>query len=350
MMRFYTKQHQFYCGIDLHARLLAICIVDQAGAVVLQTQIPDDQQLLLKTLAPFRPDVVVAVECLFAWYWVADLCRDEKIPFVLGHALYMKAIHGGKAKNDDIDAEKIARLLKGGNIPVAYVYPKGLRETRDLLRRRMYLVHQRAAFITHVQIVNAQYNLPEFSKKLIYAKNRAELKIAERFGNPQLRKSVEVDLALIDALDERIAEVELHLERTAKVEDPQTFHLLKTIGGVGKILGLTLLYEIHDIRRFPDVGEFLSYARLVRCRHESAGKKLGSGGHKIGNAHLKWAFSEAVCLLVRHFPVVKTWQARHEKKHGKKKTLGILAARLGRTVYHMLRKREAFDVRRFLGQ
>ena len=215
-MRFYTDQHQFYCGIDLHARLLAICIIDQAGAVVLRTQIPADKQLLLKTLAPYRADVVVAVECLFAWYWVADLCRDEKIPFVLGHALYMKAIHGGKAKNDDIDAEKIARLLKGGNIPVAYVYPKGLRETRDLLRRRMYFVQQRAALITHVQIVNAQYNLPEFSKKLIYAKNRAELKIAERFDNPQLRKSVEVDLALIDVLDERIGEVELHLGDSAR--------------------------------------------------------------------------------------------------------------------------------------
>lgn len=349
-MRFYTKQHQFYCGIDLHARLLAICIVDQAGVVVCRTQIPADKAILLATLAPFRPDVVVAVECLFAWYWVADLCAAEKIPFVLGHALYMKAIHGGKAKNDDIDAEKIGRLLKGGNIPIAYVYPKGLRETRDLLRRRMYLVRQRAALITHVQIVNAQYNLPEFSKKLIYAKNRAELKIAERFDNPQLRKSVDIDLALIDALDAQIAAAELHLERTAKVEDPQTFHLLKTIGGVGKILGLTMLYEIHDIRRFADVGDFLSYARLVRCRHESAGKKLGSGGHKIGNAHLKWAFSEAVCLLVRHYPAVKIWQARHEKKHGKKKTLGILAARLGRTVYHMLRKREAFDVKRFLGQ
>ena len=349
-MRFYTKQHSFYCGIDLHARLLAICIVDQAGAVVCRTQIPADKQILLSTLAPYRADVVVAVECLFAWYWVADLCAAEKIPFVLGHALYMKAIHGGKAKNDDIDAEKIGRLLKGGNIPVAYVYPKGLRETRDLLRRRMYFVHERAALITHVQILNAQYNLPEFEKKLIYPKNRAELKIAERFDNPQLRKSVEADLALIDALDVQIADVELHLERTAKIEDPQTFALLKTIGGVGKILGLTLLYETHQIARFPDVGEFLSYARLVRCRHESAGKKLGSGGHKIGNAHLKWAFSEAVCLLIRNYPAVKIWQARHEKKHGKKKTLGILAARLGRTVYHMLRKRVAFDVKRFLGQ
>jgi transposase len=350
MMRFYTNQHRFYCGIDLHARLLAVCIIDQAGNIVLQTQLPADQQRLLDTLAPFRPDVVVAVECLFAWYWVADLCRAEGIPFVLGHALYMKAIHGGKAKNDDIDAEKIGRLLRGGNIPVAYVYRKGLRETRDLLRRRMYLVHKRAELVTHIQIVNAQYNLPPFTKKLIYARNRAELKVADRFDNPHMRKSVEVDLALIDALDVQIADVELYLERTVKVEDPGSYHLLKTIGGVGKILGLVLLYEIHDIRRFAEVGEFLSYARLVRCGHESAGKKLGSGGKKIGNAHLKWAFSEAVCLLVRNYPAVKAWQAKKEKKYGKKKTLGILAARLGRAVYHMLRKREAFDVRRFLGQ
>ena len=77
---------------------------------------------------------------MFCWYWLADLCATEKIPFVLGHALYMKAIHGGKTKNDKIDADKIARLLRGGNLPIAYVYPKGLRETRDLLRRRMYLV------------------------------------------------------------------------------------------------------------------------------------------------------------------------------------------------------------------
>ena len=65
-VRFYCQPHRFYCGIDLHARLLAICVLDHEGAIVLQTQIPASQQLLLDTLAPFRPDVVVAVECLFA--------------------------------------------------------------------------------------------------------------------------------------------------------------------------------------------------------------------------------------------------------------------------------------------
>ena len=339
-MRFYNRQHQFYCGIDLHARLLAICILDQAGNVVCQTQIPADKQRLLDALAPFRTDVVVCVECLFAWYWVADLCAEQQIPFVLGHALYMKAIHGGKTKNDDIDADKIARLLRGGNIPIAYVYPKGMRETRDLLRRRNYLVHKRAALIAHIQITNAQYNLPPFTKKLIYAAQpRRAATSPSASPKPASARASQIDLALIDALDEQIADVELYLERTAKVEDPQTYHRLRTIPGVGKILALVLLYEIHDIRRFADVGDFLSYARLVRCVHESAGKKLGHGGKKIGNAHLKWAFSEAVCLLIRCCPAVKAWQQRREKKHGKKKTLGILAAKLGRAVYQLLRRK-----------
>jgi transposase len=349
-MNFYNRQHQFYCGIDLHARLLAICVLDQAGQVVCQTQIPADKQLLLDTLAPFRTDVVVCVECLFAWYWVADLCHEHQIPFVLGHALYMKAIHGGKTKDDDLDADKIGRLLRGGNIPTAYVYPKGMRETRDLRRRRHYLIHKRAELVAHIQITNAQYNLPPFTKKLIYAKNRAELEVAARFPEGPVRKSIEINLALVDALDLQLADVERYLERTVKIEDPRTYHLLRTVPGVGKILALVLLYEIHDIRRFADAGDFLSYARLVRCMHKSAGKTLGHGGKKIGNAHLKWAFSEAVCLLIRCCPAVKTWQQRREKKHGKKKTLGILAAKLGRTVYWMLRRKEAFDLQRFLGQ
>lgn len=346
-MRFYVGQHRFYCGIDFHARLLAVCIVDQNGVIVYRKQLPADPQCLLEALAPFRPDVVVAVECLFAWYWVADLCQREGIPFVLGHAQYMKAIHGGKAKNDDLDAEKISRLLRGGTLPVAYVYPKGRRETRDLLRRRNYLVRKRAELMTHIQICNAQYNLPAFSKLLSCAGNRAAMQVAERFPDPQVRKSIEVDLALIDFLDQQIADLERHLESTVKIEDPQSYYLLRTIPGVGKILALILLYEIHQISRFPDVADFLSYARLVRCVHESAGKRVGTGNKKIGNAHLKWAFSEAACGLLRHCPAAKAWLARRQKKHGKK-ARGILAAKLGRTVYHLLRKGAAFDLKRFL--
>jgi transposase len=346
-MRFYSQQHRFYAGIDLHARTLHLCVLDQQGQVLFDKNLPARPEALLQALAPFRDDLVLGAECMFAWYWVADLCADQKIPFLIGHALYMKAIHGAKAKNDRIDAAKIARLLRGGNFPLGYVYPKGMRETRDLLRRRNYLVRQRAALFTHLQILNAQYNRPPFPKKLSFAANRAELDIAARFDDPSVRKSAGADLAVIDCLDEQIAQLELYLVRTAKVEDVQTYHRLQTIPGVGKILALVLLYEIHTILRFDRAGQLLSYARLVRCQHESAGKVLGSGGKKIGNAHLRWAFGEAACLFLRASDKARQWKERQAKKRGEGKALAILAAKLARAVYHLWRKQEAFDEERF---
>jgi transposase len=348
-MHFYTTQHRFYCGVDLHARTLSLGLLDQAGNTLLAKTIPADGPTFLELIVPYRDDLVVCCECLFCWYWLADLCHEHDLNFVLGHALYMKAIHGGKSNNDKIDAAKIARLLRGGTIPYGYVYPKGMRETRDLLRRRTYLVHTRAEVITHVQNTNSQYNLPLFAKKLGYAANREELNVAERFTDPSVRKTVETDLALIDAYDPLIAELELYLTRTAKVDDPQAYARLLSIPGVGKVLALVLLYEIHDVNRFASAGQFLSYSRLVRCAHESANKKKGFGPMKIGNAHLRWAFAEAACLFVRQSVRAKAWLKRQEKQHGKGRALGILAARLARTVYHLLRKGEVFDENRFWG-
>ena len=346
-MRFYQGQHRFYCGIDLHARTMHLCILDHAGGVVFDKNLPCRPESFLRAVESFRDGLVVGVECMFAWYWVADVCREQGIAFVLGHALYMKAIHGGKAKNDRIDAGKIARLLRGGNFPLGYAYPKGMRETRDLLRRRTYLVRKRAELLTHLQILNAQYNLAPFPKKLSFAANRTEMNVAERFADPSVQKSAAVNLALVDRLDELLGDLELYLVRTAKVDDVQTFHRLRSVPGIGKVLALILLYEMHDVQRFDNAGQFLSYARLVRCVHESAGKKLGTGGKKIGNAHLRWAFAEAACLFLRSSERAKKWKQKHAAQRGEGKALATLAARLGRAVYHMLRKREAFDEERF---
>jgi transposase len=285
---------------------------------------------------------------MFAWYWIANVCAGETIPFVLGHALYMKAIHGAKAKNDRIDSKKIAILLKGGNIPQAYVYPPEMRSTRDLLRRRNFLMRQRAERLSHIEITNAQYNLPLFDKKLTYRANRQG--VAERFADPSVQISIEMDIDLIDVYDQLLREIELYLTRTAKVHDPQAYHLLRTIPGCGEILSLVLLYEIHVIQRFPRVQDLASYSRLVKCSHESAGKRTGTGGAKIGNAHLKWAFSELATLFLRGNPKAQAWLANQERKHGKGKALTILAHKLARSVYFMLKRGEAFDVNQFFAK
>ena len=346
-MRFYNQQHRFYAGVDLHARSMFTHVLDDRGRTVFERDLPAGPEAFLDGIAPYRDGLVVGCECMVAWYWLADLCEDESIPFVLGHALYMKAIHGGKTKNDKIDARKLAGLLRGGMFPMAYVYPRAKRQTRDLLRRRSFFVRQRAQLIAHIVNTNSQFNLPPLPKKLSYAGNRTP-DLAERFADPSTQLSVTADLDLITAYDTQIADLERHLIKHAKVHDPVTFGLLRTVPGIGPILGLILLYEIDHIGRFPEPGNLLSYSRLVRCAHESAGKVKGAGGKKIGNAHLKWAFSEAACLMVRSCVPVKAWLARQEKKKGKKKALAVLEAKIARTVYHLWRKQVPFDAKRFL--
>src|SRR2546425_5291356 len=345
-MRFYTKQHQFYCGIDLHARTMYLCILNRDGEILVHRNMPVGPEPFLKTIAPYRDQIVIAVECIFTWYWLADLCAREGIPFVLGHALYMKAIHGGKAKNDKIDAQKIAVLLRGGMLPQAYVYPAEMRATRDLLRRRMHLARKRGELLAHVQNTNSQYNLPAIGKKIAYKANRDG--VAERFADPAVQKSIEVDLALITYYDALLRDVELTIVKTAKHHDAQTLYLLQTVPGIGKILSLVLLYEIHDIARFPRVQDFASYCRLVKCAKESAGETSGTSGNKIGNAHLKWAFSEAAVLFLRDNPAGQKLLTRLEKKHSKGKALTILAHKLARAVYYMLKRQTAFDLETFL--
>ena len=345
-MRFYNRQHRHYCGIDLHVKTMYICVLDAAGQVRVHRNVPSTPEAFLETVAPYRDDLVVAAECMFTWYWLADVCAAEGIAFVLGHALAMKAIHGGKAKNDKIDSHMIAGLLRGGLLPQAYVYPAGMRATRDLLRRRLHLVRKRGQLLAHIQNTRAQYNLPAFEKRLAYPGNRDG--VVEHFPDPIVRKSIEVDVALIDHYDALVNDLELTIVREAKRHDADACHRLRSVPGIGKVLALTILYEIHDVTRFDRVQEFASYARLVKCVHQSAGKKLGTGGAKMGNVHLKWAFSEAAVLFLRHTKDGKKLLAGIEKKHGKGKALSILAHKIGRAVFYMLSRGTVFSMEKFL--
>lgn len=348
-MRFYQQAHEFYCGVDLHAKQMYLCIVDQQGKIQLHKNIKTRTDVFLAMTENFRKsDLVVGVESTFNWYWLADLCVDHEIPFVLGHALGLRAIHGGKTKNDKLDSEKLARLLRGGNFPIAYAYPREHRATRDLMRRRTFLVRRRAELMTHIRNTASQYNMTIPSGQLTYPGNRAGL--PERFDDPSAQMTIAVDCALIGALTEQIRDIEKYLTDQAKLELPQPYFQLLSLPGVGRVLALVLLYEIGDMSRFPKVGQFLSYSRLVSGKHESGGKSYGSPGRKQGNAHLKWAFSEMATLLMRESSEVKTYVARLEKKHTKTKALSILTCRLGRVVYQMLKRKEVFDLKRFLNQ
>lgn len=345
-MNFYNNLHPYYCGIDLHARVLYVCIIDQEGQTCVHKEIPDSPDKLKSILEPYLGNIVVGVECMHCWYWVSDFCEALGVDFILGHALYMKAIHGGKAKNDRIDSFKIANLIRGGNFPLAYVYPKEMRATRDLLRRRTKLVRHGAHLKAHVSNTTSQYNLPPNKVNLKNVGAREQLKIT--FPDRVVQRNIDLDMAVLECYARELSKVECFLEQQAKQHNPAHWYLLKSISGIGRILGLTIIYEIGYIERFESVQKFASYARLVKCKAESAGKSYGTQGNKIGNAHLKWAFSEAAVLYLRGNEKAQKYLLKLQRRMSKAKALSVLAHKLGRCVYFMLKNGTVFDENQFL--
>ena len=159
-----------------------------------------------------------------------------------------------------------------------------------------------------------------------------------------MHKSIAVDLALITDDDALLRDGELSLVKTAKPHDAHTLYRLHTVPGIGTMLRLVLLDDIHDSARFPRVQDCASYCRLITCARASAGKRSGTSGATIGNAHLTWAFSEAAGLFLRDNPAAQKVLSRFEPKHGKGKALTILAHTWARAVYDMLKRQTACDL------
>ena len=207
-------------------------------------------------------------------------------------------------------------------------------------------MRKRAALLAHVQHTNSQDNRPEIGTKIAYKAHREG--VAERLDDPAVQKTLASDLEPITSDDQMLSALELFILTTATHHDAQTLYLLHTVPGIGTILRLVWLYEIHQSDRFPRVQDFASYCRLVTCAKASGGKRLGTSGNKIGNAHLTWAVSEAATLFLRGHAPGQQYLARLENKHDQGKALSLLAHKLARAVYVMLKRQTAFDLEPFL--
>ena len=347
-MQLQNIDKKYYCGIDLHGKTMYTTVQDKAGSVLFHKNLPNSIEALRDALNPFLPDVAVGVESTFNWYWLSDACRIEGIPFYLGHALYMKAVHGGKNKNDKVDSRRIADLLRTNFFPMAYAYPPEMRGVRDLLRRRRYYVDLRSAAYRHIQMVRMQHGLIE--REIPTLKNRkGRESILEDIQDPIICLSVASDIRVMNDMDQMIDVLESKIVEQAKHHDRTAFELLKTIPGVGDILALTILYEVHTISRFPSPQKFSSYCRLVRPERSSGGKSLGGGNSKIGNPELKWAFTQILIHGQLHSPLLKSYHERMKRKHGVAKAKTIAGHRFAIAVFHMLKNGKEYDEKKFLG-
>ena len=347
-MKYYTSTTEFNCGIDLHARQMYVCLMDRTGKKLVHTNIlGNDFDRFLQLVQPYRHDLTVVCECLFSWYWLSDACHKAGITFVLAHALYLKAIHGGKNKNDRIDSEKLAHLLRSNLIPLSYVYPSAKRPVRALLRQRIYYVWRRAELLARI----ACHQLAEGKTPVRQGRpdrDGWEQRLLAQYDHPLHQTALSIDMAMIRAYDEQLLRLERELLAATRQIASRDYALLQTVPGIGRSLALTIVHEIDSIERFPTVKDFCSYCRLVKGSVASAGKIKGSRGKKLGNPYLRWAFGEAAVICKRDNPLLRPYAQRLEAVHGKHKANAILAVKLARAVYFMLRQGRGFDVERLI--
>jgi len=343
MFTYHRCTTEYSCGIDLHSRQMYVCLMDKEGNILVHRNVRGNSfEYFMGLVEPYRHSLTVCCECTFNWYWLADACLDAGLEFVLGHALYMRAIHGFKTKNDKTDSMQIAHLLRSNLIPPAYVYPRQKRRVRGLLRKRIAFVWKRSEILACLSMgVMAHGHKPLNSCNKTRERWMGEL--AEVYDDPIDRLSVDVSMHMVQEFDATIRKLEWAITKHTRDHYTREYNLLRTVPGIGPILGLIMLYEIDDIGRFKSVQDFLSYCRLVKGTVASAGKIKGGQAGKVGNGYLKYAFHEAAVLGKRRHPGLKSYHQRLEAKKGKFLANGILACKYARAVYFMLRDNRTFD-------
>jgi len=335
-----------YCGIDLHSRDCWLAILDERQKVVHETKVGNDIQALLQVLEPYREDLEgVAVESTYNWYWLVDGLQDAGYQMHLVNTWAVKQWEGLKYTDDRHDARWLAHLLSLGILPTGWICPKEERSVRDLLRRRAFLVRKRTSFLLAMR--------GAFECRTGMRTTSSEVKqwTAEEVGS-YLDDAIEALgitclLEPMKAVDDQIRILEK--EALARARLRKEFGPLLTVWGIGKVLGLTMMYEVGDISRFKKVGNFASYCRLVKSTRLSAGKRKGSGNARNGNPYLSWAFSESAHFAVRYHPEAKKYFQRKRSKTNGIIAIRAVAHKLARAAYYVMKDQVAFEPEKVFG-
>ncbi len=329
-----------YCGIDLHSRDSWLAILDDGLEVIGETKVGNDLETILRVLEPHREALEgVAVESTFNWYWLVDGLMDAGHRVHLTNTWAVKQYEGLKYTDDRHDARWLAHLLALDILPEGYIYPKEERSARDLLRRRAFLVRKRTSFILAMRgAFECRTGLRINSNDL---KKWKAKDVEAHVGDSMAAFGITCLLEPMHALSAQIKKIEKAALSRGRLR-PE-FVPLETVWGIGKILALTIMYEVGDIARFRKVGNFTSYCRLVNTTRLSAGKRKGSGNRKNGNPYLSWAYSEAAHHAVRHHPEAQKYFQRKRAKTNGIIAIRALAHKLARASYHVMRDHVDFD-------
>jgi transposase len=334
---------KLYGGIDLHSNNSVVALCDEDDRVVYRHRLPNDAEVILAALAPYREELVgLVVESTYNWYWLVDALMDAGYRVHLANTAAIVQYSGLKYSDDDSDAAWLAKLLRLGLLPEGYIYPKAQRAVRDLLRRRSRLVQQHTANLLAVQNLLARNRGRSLSAHAI--KRLTPERVSELLPDANLALAVQCTLLAMRGQEAAIDLLER--EACAQVKGQPPYARLLTTSGIGKILGLTILLETGPIARFARVGHYASYCRCVGAERLSNGKRKGHGNTKSGNKYLAWAYLEAANFAVRYNPAIKRYYQRKRAKTNGVVAIKTVAHKLARACYYMLREGSDFDVER----
>jgi len=335
-----------YCGIDLHSTNCWISIIDEERKVVREKKLGNDLAAILEFLDPHRTEIEgIAVESTFNWYWLVDGLAEAGYQMHLTNTWAIKQYEGLKYADDRHDARWLAHLLSLGILPEGYIYPKEERALRDLLRRRAFLVHKRTSFLLSMRgAFECRTGMRTTSNDI---KHWTPADVEQHIDDPLAALGITCLLEPMAALNDQIRILEKEALKRGNLRDD--FKRLQTVWGIGKVLGLTIMYEVGDIGRFDKVGNFASYCRLVKSDRLSNGKRKGSGNSKNGNPYLSWAYSEAAHFSVRHHEQARKFVQRKRAKTNGIVAIRALAHKLARASYYIMKDRVDFDPDRAFG-
>jgi len=330
--------------MDLHSNNLVLVILDERDRIVVERRLRNELPLVLSALAPYRDQIqAIAVESTYNWYWLVDGLMEAGYTVKLVNTAAVKTYEGLKYASDEHDARHLAHLLRLGVLPTGYIYPKEERAVRDLLRKRAQLVRCRTTQILSIQNLVSRNSGKGIRKDDIRRLDDAAIERACG-GNASRAMAVQSNLAVMRCLDEQIRELERVVLKRARLKP--AFKKLLSVDGIWKILGMTIMYEAGDMKRFKKVGQFSSYARCVGSSRWSNGKKKGEGNRKNGNKYLSWAFVEAAHFAVRHNERIRRFHQRKKAKTNAVVAIKAVAHKLARACYHVLKDQSEFDVER----
>lgn len=289
-----------------HRGTCFITTLDDSGRKVKAKNLPTDPEQIQQYCADLPGDHRAVVECTTGWYWLSDLCHDLGIDLILAHAKYLKAITYAKVKTDTVDALTMAHVLRLGFIPEAHQISQERRELRDLLRHRLRLVGSRSRLQTQAQAVLLKGNHGPVAGKMLRDVHALEAH-RDTIFEPSVRLQLDTFAVQLQQLDTSLRTIRFQL-RTDLIQRPDVQHLL-TLPGVGLMTALTVYLEVDGMQRFPMVGHFFSYARLVPGAHKSGGKHHHAR-RKDGNRYLKMAFGQATPKARQYYPAIRRWFLR----------------------------------------